>query len=401
MSNDSRLNYLKNLKIAQSTPQVEPKISEEIQEIIKKLHHTLVEQIDLSRISELSRPELKYQLENAIEILLKKWEIDLGYVVKNQVNTAVLNEIVGYGPLEELMNDSTVTEIWVHGHQTVFIRRTGEWESSQVCFFDVEHLLSNINRMFAKVGKRLDETTPSDQIRWSDGTVIHAVIPPLSPNGPMLMIRRPSQREFTLNFMLEQGVLTREMALFLMGAVRDKRTMVVAGLRGPGRTTLLNVLTGFIPEDQRVALLETQSELRLNRPNTFRLNPKGSNVLGVGSVSMASLIPTALGFSPDRLVLDECRGPEASGLLDAIQQGYYGCLFTLAAKSPDAAWRCWEMFAMQAGNDTPRQAVREAIISVEPIFVQAEKWATGKFRVSQICELNASEQSEVQLQKIF
>ena len=382
-------------------PFLSPLTPDERLRLLHELHRVLVENIDLSHISNMTQGQLRQEIQQAIEQLLNNWNVSLPEAERRLFIEETLSEILGFGPLESLLNDPNIAGIWIQGATSVFCRRRGAWEATTVRFRDNNHLSQIIDRMFARVGKRVDETSPAVQARWEDGTEIQAVISPLTPDGPTVMIRRPLGPCYSLQTLHDQGTLTTEMLDFLSAAVRERRNVVVSGLRGSGRTTVLNVLAGFIPAEQRVAVLETCLELRMMQPGAIRLNPRGPNICGVGVVTLADLIPIALKLAPDRLILDECNGPEARGLLDAILAGYGGSLLTLAASSPHATWRRWEQLVLLSGSDFPRYALREALLATAPILVQTVQRGPGEFRVSHICELTSADQEGFHHREVF
>jgi pilus assembly protein CpaF len=313
----------------------------------------------------------------------------------------VLHEVLGYGPLEPLLKDSSITDILANNYNSVYIERKGLLEKTNIRFKNNEHLLHIIHRIVAAVGRRIDDSSPMVDARLPDGSRVNAIIPPLALDGPCLSIRRfgtiPLKFEDLVRF---QSILP-EMVEFLTGCVRAKLNILISGGTGSGKTTLLNVLSSFIPEGERVVTIEDSAELQLQQPHVVRLETRPPNIEGKGEVTQRELVKNTLRMRPDRIVLGEVRGGEALDMLQAMNTGHEGSLTTIHANTTkDALMRLETMVAM-AGLDLPDKAIRQQVASAIDIMIQVNRLPDGKRKIVQIAELTGMEGEILTAQDIF
>ena len=313
----------------------------------------------------------------------------------------ILNEVMGLGPLEQLLRDSTITEIMINGPHLVFVERKGKLTETNVRFKDDAHLLQIIDRIVSAVGRRVDETSPLCDARLKDGSRFNCIIPPLALDGPAVTIRKFSKDPFKVHDLVNFGTLTPAAAELLRGFVEARLNIVISGGTGSGKTTLLNVLSSFIPDDERIITVEDTAELQLQQRHVVRLETRPANLEGRGEITMRDLVKNALRMRPERIVVGECRSGETLDMLQAMNTGHDGSLTTLHANNPRDACRRMETMVMMAGYDLPIKAIREQISSAVNVIVQASRLSDGSRRVMNITEIVGMEGDVILLQDIF
>ncbi len=313
----------------------------------------------------------------------------------------VMRDVVGYGPIEEFINDESISEIMVNGPGQVYVERHGKLELTPVFFASDEEVVRVIERIVAPLGRRIDESQPYVDARLPDGSRVNAVIPPLSLIGPVLTIRKFSRRKLGINDLISFGSLTSKMAEFLRLAVEYRKNIVVSGGTGSGKTTLLNVIASFIPSGERIVTIEDAAELRLPQEHVVPLEARPPNIEGRGAVTIRDLVRNSLRMRPDRIVVGECRGGEALDMLQAMNTGHSGSMTTLHANSPRDAISRLATLALMAGIELPLRAVYEWITSAVDIVVQVERFRDGSRRITSIVELGGMEGDVVVLREIF
>jgi pilus assembly protein CpaF len=313
----------------------------------------------------------------------------------------LLDELLGLGPLERLLREPGAGDVLVNGPADVWVERGGQLHPAAVRFRDADHLLQVIDRIVARVGRRIDESSPMVDARLPDGSRVNAVIPPLSLKGPALSIRRFPATPLTLTALLDLQALTPEMAMVLEAAVKGKLNVVVSGGTGSGKTTLLNTLSAFIPEGERVITIEGAAELRLQQRHVLPLETRPPNLDGKGAVTMRDLVRNALRMRPDRILIGECRGPEALDMLQAMNSGHEGSLTTLHANGPRDALTRLETMLLMAGFDMPLRALRRQITAAIHLIVQAERLQGGARRVTSMTEVVGMEGDVIVTQEFF
>ncbi len=318
-----------------------------------------------------------------------------------RVEQEIADDILGYGPLEPVLRDETVTEIMVNGPQDVYVEREGKLERTTVTFTDDAHVLRIIDRIVSQVGRRVDEASPMVDARLPDGSRVNAIIPPLSLRGPTLTIRKFSREPYSLADLAAFGALTPASATFLAACVRAKVNVLISGGTGSGKTTLLNALSGFIPGNERIVTIEDAAELQLQQRHVVSLEARPPNIEGEGEVRIRELVRNALRMRPDRIIVGEVRGPETLDMLQAMNTGHEGSLTTIHSNTPRDALHRLEMLVLMAGVELPLRAVREQIASAFDLIIHLVRLVDGSRRVNRITEVPGLEGDIVTLQDLF
>lgn len=368
----------------------------------RKVHTELLKLMDLRRVNvnEMSDIELRTQSESLINQIIAGFSLPADIEVSSLVKE-VLDETIGLGPLEALIADPDVSEIMVNSHDQIFYEKAGKLYLSDIAFSDDQAVLGAIERIVTPIGRRIDESSPMVDARLKDGSRVNAVIPPLALKGPCITIRKFMQRRLGCDDLVKFGSMNTAMASFLEMAVKQKRNIVISGGTGSGKTTLLNVLSNFIPDNERIVTVEDAAELQLYQPNLVSLEARPPNQEGKGAVEIRDLVKNCLRMRPDRVVIGECRGGEALDMLQAMNTGHDGSLTTAHSNSPRDCISRLEVMVMMAGMDLPVLAIREQITSAVNIIVQQSRFSDGSRRVTSICEVTGLEGSIVQLSEIF
>ena len=369
-----------------------------------KVHAALVKQMDLRRLDvhSLSDAELRERTAQLIETVMNTEFRELPKSISRRVLAKqVLDEAIGLGPLEALIDDETVTEIMVNAHDQIFIERAGQIQKSDIYFTNDRAVLSAIERIVTPLGRRIDESSPMVDARLKDGSRVNAIVPPIALRGPSISIRKFAKRKLVGKDLLTYGSLDQGMLEFLEIAVRERKNIVVTGGTGSGKTTLLNILSNFIPERDRIVTIEDAAELRLVQPNLVSLEARPPNLEGKGQVTIRDLVKNALRMRPDRIVVGECRGGETLDMLQAMNTGHEGSLTTAHANSPRDAISRIEVMVLMAGMDLPMAVVREQIASAVDLIVHQRRFPCGSRKVTHITEITGIESGMIQLQDIF
>ena len=348
-----------------------------------------------------SEAQLDAQVVRELRAVLREEEIPLNDAERDQLVAEIIEQAMGYGPIQRFLDDPTVTEVMVNTTHGVYIERAGRLELTDAQFFSEQHVLRVIDRIVAPVGRRIDEGSPMVDARLPDGSRVNAVIPPLAIDGPQLTIRKFTQRVLTLSNLEELGTLTSPVAQFLTACVRGRVNILISGGTGSGKTTLLNVLSSMIPETERIVTIEDAAELRLQQRHVIRLESRPSNIEGKGEVRTRDLLRNALRMRPDRIVVGEVRGSEALDMLQAMNTGHDGSLSTLHANSPRDALSRVETMVLMAGFDLPMRAIREQAASAIDLLVHIERSRDGVRRVMQVTSVDGMEGDMVILSDIF
>lgn len=366
------------------------------QEIFEELQkHPDLVKIDFGQTPQ---EEIRQKATTVIRNLLKRKR---GTVPAESVVEELVREAVGYGPLEEFLEDETVDEIMVNNYNTIYIERQGKIVRTDKAFTDVNQLMNILRRILAPIGRRVDQSSPMVDARLADGSRVNAIIPPLSLIGPIVTIRKFAARPYTAHSLIDRGTLTRNMAVFLQLAVKYRRNIVVSGGTGSGKTTLLNVLSSFIPEDERIITIEDAAELRLRQPHVIPLEAKPPNIEGEGAIPIRKLLINSLRMRPDRILIGECRGGEALDMLQAMNTGHDGSMTTLHANSPRDALNRLETLVLMAGLDLPVRAIREQIASAVHLLIHQARQPDGSRKIFAISEITGREAETIILQDVF
>lgn len=369
-----------------------------------RLHMALVRQMDLRRtdVRSMDDQSLRDTTINLIDDIIKREFADLPKDINpRRLAKQVLDEAIGLGPLEDLIEDPTVTEIMVNAHDDIFIERNGRIQKSDVVFSTERACLAAIERIVTPLGRRIDESSPLVDARLKDGSRVNAVIPPVALRGPSISIRKFANRRLMGEDLLKFGSLDERMLEFLTIAVRERRNVVVSGGTGSGKTTLLNILSNFIPDGDRIVTIEDAAELKLVQPNLVALEARPANMEGKGQITIRDLVKNALRMRPDRIVVGECRGGESLDMLQAMNTGHEGSLTTAHANNPRETLSRLEVMVMMAGMDLPMTVVREQIASAVNLIVHQRRYPCGSRKVSHITEITGIESGTIQMQDIF
>ena len=369
--------------------------------ITSELHRKLLDRVDLDLMSKLSADRLREELRVMTEHLIAESGLALNANERKWVIADVQSEVMGLGPLEQLLRDPTISDILVNNYRTIYVERFGKLELTDVRFASEQHLMKIIDKIVSQVGRRIDESSPMVDARLQDGSRVNAIIPPLALDGGVLSIRRFSATPLRAQDLVEKRSLTAEICELLGGMVKARLNIMISGGTGSGKTTLLNMLSGFIPADERVVTIEDAAELQLQQPHVVRLETRPPNIEGKGEVTQRSLVRNALRMRPDRIILGEVRGAEAFDMLQAMNTGHDGSMATLHANTPrDALMRMENMIGM-AGMPLPAKAVRQQISSAVNAIVQIARMSDGKRKVIALQEITGMEGEVITAQDIF
>ncbi len=371
------------------------------QETKSHIHRILLGRLDLEAMEKLSQEGLKEELRQMVERLLLEENLVLNSTERRNLVRDIQFEMLGYGPLETLLLDPTVSDILVNTYNKVYIERHGVLEATDVTFADDEHLMKIIDKIVSRIGRRVDESSPMVDARLPDGSRVNVIIPPLAIDGPILSIRRFSRVPLRLENLITYHSLSDEMAQFIGALSKAKINILISGGTGSGKTTLLNILSGYIPVNERIVTIEDAAELQLQQPHVVRLETRPPNIEGRGEVAQRALVRNALRMRPDRIILGEVRGAEALDMLQAMNTGHEGSMTTVHANTPrDALARLESMIAM-AGVDLPAKAGRSQIASAISIVIQTTRLIDGSRKIVSVQELTGMEGDTVTMQEIF
>jgi pilus assembly protein CpaF len=379
---------------------------ERASQLQKKVHDRLIQHLDLRRmdIDELGEQELRNRTELAVRDIIRELdaqgEIEAG-IDRQVLLDDVLDEALGLGPLESLLADEDVSEVMVNHARQIFVERKGRLSLSEKTFSSNRAVLGVIERIVAPIGRRIDESSPLVDARLKDGSRVNAIIPPLALKGPCLTIRKFKKQKLRAADLVDYQSLTSPMAEFLEMAVRARENIVISGGTGSGKTTLLNVLTSFIPDDERIVTVEDSAELQVYQPHWVQLEARPPNLEGKGQIAIRDLVKNCLRMRPDRIVVGECRSGETLDMLQAMNTGHDGSLTTLHANSPRDALARMETMCLMAGMDLPLRAIREQIVSAVQLMIQQARFPDGSRRITHITEISGIEGEVITLQDIF
>ena len=404
----SLLQRLEKAKDGETSPKKtgqssEPSSPEE--RLKEEVHNRVVEQIgsDTLQMGEANdkREKLRGKIEELVITVGSEQGISLSRSEHERVIEDLLNEILGLGPIEPLLNEPDITEIMVKGVDLVYVEKNGRLTEADVSFKDKDHLMNIIQKIVAPLGRRVDESQPYCDARLPDGSRVNIIIPPLALDGPTVTIRKFSEDPFGVEDLIDFGTLSRQMADFLNGCVEAALNIIVSGGTGSGKTTTLNVLSSFIPHDLRIVTVEDSAELQLQQEHVVRLETRPPNIEGEGEVTMRDLVKNSLRMRPDRIIVGECRGGEALDMLQAMNTGHDGSLTTVHANNPRESISRLETLVMMAGMELPQKAIREQISSAVDLIVQQSRLRDGSRKIISITEVQGMEEDTVVLSEIF
>jgi pilus assembly protein CpaF len=375
--------------------------NQQFQEMKARLHRAIISRMDLTKLNSLPPDRIEAEVSRLAEDLLIAENTPLSIIERERLVSEVHHELFGLGPLEPLLADGTISDILVNSYSNIYIERRGKLEKTAIAFKDDEHLMRVIERIVSTVGRRIDEAQPMVDARLQDGSRVNAIIPPLAIDGPVLSIRRFGTDPLKMTQLIQNGALTREVAILFDMCVRARLNIVISGGTGAGKTTLLNALSASIPPDERIVTIEDSAELQLQQPHAVRLETRPPNIEGKGEVTQRDLVRNALRMRPDRIVVGEVRGGEAIDMLQAMNTGHDGSLTTIHANSTRDALARLETMIQMTGMRLSDKAMRQQIASAVNLVIQVARLTDGTRRIVSISEITGMEGDMIAMQEIF
>jgi pilus assembly protein CpaF len=370
-------------------------------QIKTRVHRRILERLNLSTLDKLEREEVVATIAKVVQDLVAQEQLPLNLGERELLVRQVVDEIFGLGPLEPLMQDPDVADVLVNTHARVYVERNGKLQRTDVRFQDDKHLLQVIDRIVSAVGRRIDDSSPMVDARLPDGSRVNAIIPPLALDGPHLSIRKFKRDALSGDDLLTKNSVSRPMLDLLNGIVRARLNVLISGGTGAGKTTLLNILSSYIPEDERIVTIEDSAELQLRQPHVVRLETRAANIEGEGEVAQRMLLINSLRMRPDRIVMGEVRGAEAIDMLQAMNTGHDGSLTTLHANTPRDALSRLETMVSMANLNLPDKGVRQQIASAIDVIIQVSRLTDGTRKIVSIYEVVGMEGDVITMQEIF
>ena len=366
-----------------------------------KLHGRIVDEFNLALLEKLSPEELHRQVHTYVDNYIRVEGISLNQKELGIFTDEVIAEMTGFGPIEPLLKDPTVSDILINTHKLCFVERFGKLERTNVRFKDEAHLLRIINKIVSLIGRRVDESSPMVDARLPDGSRVNVAVRPVAVDGPMVSIRKFAERPFNVERLIEVDTLRPAMAELLQAAVRGRISLIISGGTGTGKTTLLNALSDYIPDDERLITIEDAAELQLQQLHVGRLETRPTNAEGKGEIRQRDLLKNALRMRPDRIIIGECRGDEALDMLQAMNTGHEGSMTTIHANSPRDALKRLEQMVAMAGMGLTESSIRAQIASAITLVMQLQRLPDGRRRLSSIGEIRGMEGDVIQMHEIF
>jgi pilus assembly protein CpaF len=370
-------------------------------ELKTRVHHACIGRLGPELFAAESAGDLAERVPRAVMEQLALDQTPLTREERRRLVREIADDILGYGPLEPLLRDDSVTEIMVNGFERVYVERGGRLEATAVSFVDNAHLMRIIDKIVSSVGRRIDESSPMVDARLPDGSRVNAIVPPLALRGPTLTIRKFSRDPYTMDDLISFGTISGQAAHFLAACVRGKLNILISGGTGTGKTTTLNALSAFVPGEERIVTIEDAAELQLQQDHVITLESRPPNIEGQGEVRIRELVRNALRMRPDRIIVGEVRGAETLDMLQAMNTGHEGSLTTIHANSPRDALARLETLVLTAGVDLPLRAIREQISSAFDLLVQIARLVDGSRRITEVTEVLRMESDVITLQDVF
>jgi pilus assembly protein CpaF len=366
-----------------------------------RLHRELIAKLDLTQLEGIPDAERRSQVERVARRLIVDGEIRLTRADEERLITELMHDTFDLGPITPLLLDEEISDILVNTHRQVYVERLGKLEPTSIAFRDDAHLRLVIDRIISRIGRRIDESSPLVDARLPDGSRVNAIIPPAAIDGPIMSIRRFRRSALSIDQLLEFGTLGAEMAEFLTACIRARLNMLITGGTGSGKTTVLNILSRYIPVDERVVTIEDSAELMLQQPHVVRLETRPPNIEGRGQITQRDLVRNSLRMRPDRIIVGEVRGDEVLDMLQAMNTGHDGSLTTIHSNGPRDALHRLENLVLMAGHELPDRAIREQVASALDLMVHVSRMADGTRKMLSIQELVGMEGAVVTMQEVF
>jgi pilus assembly protein CpaF len=366
-----------------------------------RIYDRLLEVVDLSMLGTLENRQARAQIVEVTQKLFLEQAAPLGLAQRQLLARCIEDEVLGLGPIEPLLGDPTVSDILVNGAKSIYVERRGRLEPTSLQFHDDAHLMRIIDRIVSAVGRRIDESSPMVDARLADGSRVNAIVPPLAIDGPVLSIRRFAVERLGIAELLQLGTVSEQLVTLLRAIVLARLNIVISGGTGAGKTTMLNVMSGFIPENERIVTIEDSAELQLQQPHVVRLETRPPNIEGKGEITQRELVRNSLRMRPDRIVVGEVRGAESLDMLQAMNTGHDGSLTTVHANTPRDALSRIETMVSMTGVAFPMRALRAQIASAVNIVIQVQRGEDGKRRITSVQEINGMEGEVITMSEIY
>jgi pilus assembly protein CpaF len=390
-----------DLHLAQVEDDAAPRATDPYAELKTRVHHAVIATLGAELFRQDANQDLTERVLRSVTEQLALDRTPLTREERRQLVREITDDILGYGPLEPFLRDDSVTEVMVNAFDRIYVERHGKLEKTPAAFVDNAHLLRIIDKIVSQVGRRVDESSPMVDARLPDGSRVNAIIPPLALRGPTVTIRKFSRDPYTMNDLIGFGTITGKAAQFISACVRGKLNILISGGTGTGKTTTLNALSAFVPNDERIVTIEDAAELQLQQEHVITLESRPPNIEGQGEVRIRELVRNALRMRPDRIIVGEVRGAETLDMLQAMNTGHEGSLTTIHANSSRDALSRLETLVLTAGVDLPLRAIREQISSAFDLLIQISRQVDGSRRITHITEVLRMESDVITLQDIF
>jgi pilus assembly protein CpaF len=389
------------LPVRGGSPPMATRAADRYFELKSQIHRKLIGVLNLDRVSSIPKDRVRAEIGRVVERLLDEERVPMTAAEQTKIIEEVLDEVLGLGPLETLLKEPSISDILVNRYNKVFIERNGKLSETSVRFKDDAHLLHIIEKIVSQVGRRIDEAQPIVDARLQDGSRVNAIIPPLALDGPCLSIRRFGRHVITQEEMVQYKTITHGMLRFLAACVQAKTTILISGGTGSGKTTMLNALSRFIPEDERIVTIEDTAELQLQQRHVVKFETRPPNLNKEGGINQRQLLRTALRMRPDRIIVGECRGAEALDMLQAMNTGVEGSMSTVHANTPRDAFSRLETMVMMADLEIPTRVILQQLASAIKLVVQVSRLQDGTRKILSISEVLGVRDEKVHLQEIF
>jgi len=404
MGLQEKIKNVEELSINLSSPRMEalPLRKKQIEDIKKNIHMKLIEELsDIIFKKNINDAELKSKVNSSAQKLVYENDFPLTIEEKTKIIGEIIDDIVGHGPIEEFLRDKEVTEIMINNPFNIFIEKFGKIYKTSKSFLDENHLMRIIDKIVSRIGRRVDESSPYVDARLPDGSRVNIIINPLALNGPVMTIRKFAADPFTIDDLIEMGTCSKKVAEFIEACVKGRLNIITSGGTGTGKTTMLNVLSSFIPDNERIITIEDAAELQLSQMHVIRLEARPPNIEGKGEVTIRDLVRNALRMRPDRIIVGEVRGGEALDMLQAMNTGHDGSISTLHANAPRDVLSRIETMVLMAGVELPVRAIREQVSSAINMIIHLNRLKDGSRKIVKITEVQGMEGDIITLQDIF